>query len=240
MRRGKGGFTLVELMVVVAILGLLAGMIFPALGGVLLIAKKMMTEGQLGSLATAVRSYYQEFDSYPPSSSAEAAKCISNAGGTGAGNYAKSGAECLPLFTLGWFCPAGGGAVTVGQGFKVKDLGSMGATTQLRSVAPLYAPAKDEKKPGTDFGGAANGTYFCDKFDGHVPILYFKFKQGATSGKFEQADNSQVFDFAKWKAPTPSSFDSFVISNNIPINTEFVSWSAGPDEKFLTGDDMVK
>lgn len=57
-RNGTAGFTLIELMLVVAIIGLLAAIALPKFGEVLRKAKEASVRGKLGSLRSAMELYY--------------------------------------------------------------------------------------------------------------------------------------------------------------------------------------
>ncbi|MBL0348885.1 MAG: prepilin-type N-terminal cleavage/methylation domain-containing protein [Elusimicrobia bacterium] len=63
MRPGRGrpwGFTLIELMLVVAIIGLLASIAIPKFGGLVIRSKEAAVKGKLGSLRSAISIYYAE------------------------------------------------------------------------------------------------------------------------------------------------------------------------------------
>lgn len=65
-RRGVGaGFSLVELLIVIAIIALLLGILLPAIGLVRNKAKAARAEAQLHDLGNAARSYQQDFGAYP-------------------------------------------------------------------------------------------------------------------------------------------------------------------------------
>ena len=58
-------FTLLELMVVIAIVVVLAGLLFPAVQSVLERAKKVQAKNDLTQIVTAVNAYYTEYGKYP-------------------------------------------------------------------------------------------------------------------------------------------------------------------------------
>lgn len=72
MKRGwRGGFTIVELLVVVVILAILAGLLTAGIAAALRSARKRRTETVLATLSAAIESYKTAFQDYPPSSITE-------------------------------------------------------------------------------------------------------------------------------------------------------------------------
>ena len=70
-RDGKA-FTLLELMVVIAIVAVLAGLMFPAVQSVLERAKKVQAKNDLTQIVTAVNAFYTEYGRYPTTATTDA------------------------------------------------------------------------------------------------------------------------------------------------------------------------
>lgn len=71
-------FSLTELLIIIAIIGILASISFPVFRNVLLRAKKVQAKNDLTEIVTAVNAYYTEYGKYPINSSNVAADFLYN------------------------------------------------------------------------------------------------------------------------------------------------------------------
>lgn len=61
----KRGFTLIELMVVIAIIAILASITIPVIGRALESARRAQARTEIASIQTAIRAYFNEYGRYP-------------------------------------------------------------------------------------------------------------------------------------------------------------------------------
>src|SRR5437868_13081551 len=61
----ENGFTLIELLIVISIIVILMGLLFPAFKGVQDQAKRTQAKNDLTQIVTAVNAFYTEYGRYP-------------------------------------------------------------------------------------------------------------------------------------------------------------------------------
>ncbi|HOI42492.1 MAG TPA: prepilin-type N-terminal cleavage/methylation domain-containing protein, partial [Elusimicrobiales bacterium] len=78
MKNSKKGFTLIELMIVVAIIGILAAIAIPKFADLINKSKEGATKGALSSVRSAINVYYGDNEGWYPSGAVAAASLTSN------------------------------------------------------------------------------------------------------------------------------------------------------------------
>ena len=124
LRKGSKGFTLIELMIVVAIIGILAAVAIPRFADLVRKSREAATKGNLGTIRSAASIYYADNEGLWPVS-------LTNLGGifsgvykyleglpscnVGAYNHGASTAETdvVDQDTGGWYYASGTGTVEV-------------------------------------------------------------------------------------------------------------------------------
>src|SRR4051794_40842684 len=66
-RPRRPGFTLVELLMVIVVIGMLAALLLPAIGNAVKSARNAAVTGEMNQLAQALADFKSKFGDYPPS-----------------------------------------------------------------------------------------------------------------------------------------------------------------------------
>jgi len=167
MQRTDRGFTLVELMVVISIIGVLVMLLVPTVSAGRLIAIKAATADTLKRLGIGLDAYKMDFGEFPPSK-------VENWVGIGPQRY--RGAAKLVYYLAG---PGGRGwGIDAAGHMPYETTGSMsGMARPARTYGPYFKATPDAVCYDTD--STTGNQYMCAFRDGFNPpgkILYFRFE----------------------------------------------------------------
>jgi prepilin-type N-terminal cleavage/methylation domain-containing protein len=260
-RPDKAGFTLVEVMVVISVIILLAGLLTPSVVAIREAWLREQTKMQLGNLRMAIWSYAGEVrlgraipPSLPPTvpPPSDAPKDV-NTGQT-LDKFYTTGAEAL------FYYLQGGG----GRGFKITWNGVESV------VGPFYGASPDEVrlsydaaiKSGGNWMGMANAPtssasrrVFVDKYSTLYgsqqaqltrPVLYWAARPITAAGgnPYVLADNEEIIQNVngayRWSnADYKAQFDAKLQYKGGTYLSGTVLVSPGLDRKYMTDDDIV-
>lgn len=135
----KSGFTLVELMIVAAIIAILAAIIIPLLASNRERAKIAEAQNLLGTAATAMKAYYAEHSAFPPDFTADnVGQVTADELGRGiyftAPGYVGSTPTALSAWALSTTARAAAGTALSGKTVTLDQAGTWGGTAKSDKV----------------------------------------------------------------------------------------------------------
>lgn len=182
-----GGFTLVELLVVIGIIAVLIGILVPTVTSVKKAARKADTKGLLTNIASSIEAYRAQFSAYPGA--------VSNrdllAGGNGVlvyNLYTPKGAGSTTSLNLDSsnnlvLALSGGLGLDLSNGHLEFDRQYVGrGPVSLNPNAPkALGVFKEVNDSGLFYPGANTFPYYADKYTDPQPILYVRANPGKTA-----------------------------------------------------------
>ena len=226
--RNRSAFTLVEMLVVIAIIGILAAMLLPALAAAKTAAKKNKAKTEMAGIVTAIESYDQDYSRFP---------MTTNETAYAANNPNVQGGD----FTTGLFLPSGRQSFdnnsnvvailmdlqTYGNGVNTANFGHVYNPKQVHYLTP--AVVSDPTLPGV----GPDGVYRDPWGNPYVITMNASYNEQGTSDLLYSLSNvSSQNGSSGYNGLFNPTFSTN--PNNFLFHGKVMVWFAGADGKYDT------
>ncbi|MHC4563661.1 MAG: type II secretion system protein [Planctomycetota bacterium] len=236
--RCRAGFTLVELLVVISIIGLLVGILMPTIRAVLMQAYAADTQARIKSLSSGAITFKQDHQRYP----GQDTYLEHGTPGGGSTIYTYSGSQVLAAHLFGLYDeskPSNPADLTDGpyERFNSDYTGAITPTSDYAVYKPDMLRTRNDR-PLT----------IVDCFPKARPLLYYMSAVGLGVDQFHYTQNS-VYT-GEGDSKLEQSFKKFTVDHTVDQDLygsgtkpavregQFLLISPGKDKEYFTNDDL--
>jgi prepilin-type N-terminal cleavage/methylation domain-containing protein len=222
-RRATGGFTLIEILVVMGIIGILVSLILPALGQAIRAGRAAATMHTISNISAGLEAFKNDWACYPPSAPP-------TEGTVSDGGPYTYGYQLLVYYLMGPGSNTTSSTTRKGWGTLYQGKPPFGANsggTSKVAAGPYYMAENPPDIDTADASSTVQPPWIRDAFRPGQAILYFRFEPGATPQY--DVSNNPVDSACKNGFASQTHFELLVKPNGKWVRQDFLLISAGED-----------